>query len=115
MNKGGSILKHHFYCTCCGNEGIPISRIDSSMRETGHLKKLYCLHCEKEINHVECIEGGKYDAILFRMEYESGNFDATGNRVIPLKQWMEELSTDEDESNNILTTEEWMQLFEGLE
>ncbi len=57
MSKGGSILKHHFYCTCCGNEGIPASRMDSSMREIGHLKRLYCLYCDKEINHVECIEG----------------------------------------------------------
>jgi hypothetical protein len=113
MSKGGTILKHHFYCTGCGNEGIPISRIDSSMRETGHLKKLYCLHCRKEINHAECIEGGKYDSSTFRLEFEFGNFDVDGNRVLPLKQWMEELSTDEDETNDSLTTEEWLQLFDA--
>ena len=115
MSKGGTILKHHFYCTCCGNEGIPISRVDSSMRETGHLKKLYCIHCAEEKNHVECIDGGKYDSNTFRLEFESGNFGSDGNRVLPLNQWMEELSADEDEANYSLTNEEWLQLFEGLE
>lgn len=110
MSKGGVIVKHHFYCTSCGNKGIPASRVDSSMRETGHLKKLYCLHCGKEINHAECIECSKYDPAMFRLEFEAGNFDSEGNRVIPLKQWMEEPSTVENSTDD-LTTEEWMRLF----
>ena len=47
---------------------------------------------------------------MFRLEFEAGNFDSEGNRVIPLKQWMEEPSTVENSTDD-LTTEEWMRLF----
>lgn len=42
-----------FYCTCCGRQGIPISRRMSRQREGGHLKKLYCVYCKKDTNHLE--------------------------------------------------------------
>ena len=42
-----------FYCTVCGNKGIPLPRSYSSQRNKSHLKKLYCTHCRKETNHVE--------------------------------------------------------------
>ena len=45
-----------FKCTECGKEGIPISRRQSNQRESGHLKKIYCVHCKKETNHVEIRE-----------------------------------------------------------
>ncbi len=45
-----------FKCTVCGKEGIPISRKQSNQREFGHLKKIYCIHCKKETNHVEIRE-----------------------------------------------------------
>lgn len=82
------------------------------MREIGHLKRLYCLYCDKEINHVECIEGGKYDPDMFKLEYESGNFDSSGNRVMPLKQWIGESDNYETEYCDDLTTEEWMKMFD---
>ena len=33
---------------------MELPRKKSKKRETKHLKKLYCLHCKKEINFVEC-------------------------------------------------------------
>ena len=40
-------------CTNCGQEGIPIPRKVSKVREKGHLKKLYCIHCKDYYNHKE--------------------------------------------------------------
>lgn len=42
-----------FYCTCCGNKGMPIPRKMSRQREEGHLKKMYCIHCKRDTNHLE--------------------------------------------------------------
>ena len=40
-------------CTICGKEGIPIYRYKGGTRKKGHLKKLYCIYCKKETNHIE--------------------------------------------------------------
>ena len=88
MNAFRSIAyDHDFYCTRCGQKGIPVSRVKGRFRENGHLKKLYCLYCQDEINHVEVSPEGDYDKQMFLDEYRSGNFDMEGNRVIPLKEW----------------------------
>ena len=42
-----------FVCIECGKEGMPIPRKANKQREKGHLKKLYCIHCQKETNHKE--------------------------------------------------------------
>lgn len=42
-----------FYCTRCGTKGMPLARKMGKQRENGHLKKIYCLHCKMETNHVE--------------------------------------------------------------
>ena len=74
------------------------------------MKKLYCLSCGKETNHAERISASKYDSILFLEEYEAGNFDSEGNRILSLSEWKqgqqepEELHQDEDLS-------EWYELF----
>ncbi len=54
-----------FKCTVCGKEGIPISRKQSNQRESGHLKKIYCVHCKKETNHVEIREFDYTDQLLY--------------------------------------------------
>lgn len=51
--RGRHFTISNFRCVDCGNIGIPISRKQSSQREAGHLKKLYCIHCRKETNHEE--------------------------------------------------------------
>lgn len=42
-----------FYCTCCGTKGMPLARKMSRQRAAEHLKKLYCIKCKQEVNHVE--------------------------------------------------------------
>ena len=42
-----------FYCTGCGQKGCPIFRKKGQERPSGHLKKLYCIACQKEVNHAE--------------------------------------------------------------
>ena len=78
----GTIISNDFYCTQCGNKGIPIARRRGAEREAGHLKKLYCLKCKKERNHVECKPFSHYDYEDFLIEFNNGNFDEEGNRKI---------------------------------
>lgn len=63
-----------FFCTECGHEGIPIQRKQGAQREPGHLKKLYCIYCKKEVNHVEVREIGGYTEEDFRTEFNLGRF-----------------------------------------
>lgn len=74
-------MNSKFLCTKCGNEGIPIIRRNGRAREAGHLKKLWCLKCKQETNHVECKMGTHYDVNDFWLEFEYGNFDENGNRL----------------------------------
>jgi hypothetical protein len=46
--------EHKFYCMNCGRAGIPIMRPDSKKHEPYHRKKLYCINCKLEVNHIEC-------------------------------------------------------------
>ncbi len=45
---------HDFYCMKCGRKGIPLPRKRGLQHEKFHRKKLYCLSCKEEVNHVEC-------------------------------------------------------------
>lgn len=69
-----------FYCTECGQKGIPIARKKGKQREAGHLKKIFCLTCQKETNHVEIKPFGSYTKQDFLEEYELGRF-VNGKRV----------------------------------
>ena len=60
--RGRHFTISNFKCTKCGNLGIPISRKQSRQRSKEHLKKLYCIHCKEETNHVE-IRGFDYDEV----------------------------------------------------
>lgn len=51
--RGRHFSISQFKCTQCSREGIPISRKQSNQRESGHLKKIYCLYCREETNHEE--------------------------------------------------------------
>ena len=74
MPKNQEVLKSDFYCTCCGKRGIPIARKKGQRREAGHLKKLFCLYCQKEANHVEIRPFGSYGYEEFKEEFELGRF-----------------------------------------
>ena len=78
-----------FYCTICGNKGIPVFRTTKQEKEPGHLKKLFCLYCQKEVNMAEIKSiGGKYNLEDFWIEYEYGNFTENGLRKEPWKQFV---------------------------
>ncbi len=72
-----------FYCTQCGSRGLPVVRTSRKVREPGHLKKLYCLHCKMQTNHAEVRPFGKYNYEDFQIEFIHGNFDSEGQRIDP--------------------------------
>ena len=80
-----------FFCTKCGHEGIPIVRRKGAEREAGHLKKIFCLTCQREVNHVECKEYSHYSYDDFLLEYENHNFDEAGNRKMPYKAFKQKI------------------------
>lgn len=67
-------ITHDFYCTCCGNKGIPIFRRSSKQREKLHKKKLYCIHCQKEVNHIECRNIQEVEE--FKRNFAEGKYNA---------------------------------------
>lgn len=75
-----------FYCTVCGNKTYPIIRAGKE-REPGHLKKLYCLYCQKEQNMVEIKQKSTYTLEDFYIEFTNGNFK-DGQRITPYKQFI---------------------------
>ena len=80
--KYNIITDEEFYCTQCGNKGIPIPRRRTFKREAGHLKNLFCIYCNKETNHVECIPNSKYTKEDFIIEFENKNFTKDGQRKL---------------------------------
>lgn len=79
-------MESKFYCTCCGNLGIPVLR-QGRQREAGHLKKLFCLTCKREVNHVEVKFGTHYDYNDFLFEFNNHNFTEEGIRKMPYTQF----------------------------
>lgn len=71
-----------FFCTKCGKEGLPIQRKAGQQREPGHLKKLYCIYCQEEVNHAEVREIGGYTEEDFKKEFEMGRFTDQGQREV---------------------------------
>ena len=74
---------NQFYCTICGNRGFDIPRKENRQKPSGHLKKLYCIHCHRDTNHAEIRDMGKYTYRDFLCEFNNGNFDKDGNRISP--------------------------------
>lgn len=73
------------YCVCCQKKGIPIPR-NRRCKEPGHLKKLYCIYCGAEKNHVEIRPFySDYNYEDFQLEIKYHNFDEEGNRKEPYR------------------------------
>ena len=85
-------VSHSFFCTNCGQKGIPIARSVGKLREPGHLKKLYCIYCKAEHNFAEI--GPGYSEEDFRREFEAGNFKE-GKRVLTFRQVRAQVGLDE--------------------
>lgn len=64
-----------FYCVKCGSKGMPLPRKKAKQREQGHLKKLYCLKCKCEVNHMEIRPFGEYTYENFKEDFENGKFE----------------------------------------
>ena len=63
---------HDFYCMSCGNKGIPLSRNVGFQHSKFHRKKLYCVFCKREVNHVEC--RNQMEVNKFKEDFSKGLF-----------------------------------------
>lgn len=73
MGKRIKNKEHHdFYCLQCGNRGIPILRGRGYERERFHRKKLYCIYCKEEVNHMELRNDD--EIFLFKEAFAAGEF-----------------------------------------
>ena len=61
---------HDFYCLKCGNKGMPCRRKSGHQHKRFHRKKLYCIYCGQEVNHIEC--KNEIDVREFRLNFERG-------------------------------------------
>jgi hypothetical protein len=68
--KKRNYVVHDFYCIGCRNKGIPLARNTGFQHGKMHRKKLFCLHCKCEINHVECKTYA--DVEKFKEDFENG-------------------------------------------
>ena len=92
MAKNQRTTLSEFYCVECGNRGIPIARRVGQQREAGHLKKIFCLHCQKETNHAEIRPFGSYRYEDFLEEFRLGRF-VNGNKI-PVAELLKCSKTD---------------------
>lgn len=94
------------YCTQCGKKNIPVQRNAGREREPGHLKRMFCIFCGREVNMVEIRDFGTgYTFEDFKFEYENHNFDINGLRLYSLTDLHRlvedrEKEKNEDEENN---------------
>lgn len=93
--RNNKFIESEFYCTQCGTKGIPVLRTRGKEREAGHLKKLFCLTCGKEQNHVECKPWTKYTHEDFLFEFEHHNFSEDGLRKMTYGQLKEKVRNEE--------------------
>lgn len=61
---------HKFFCINCGKEGLPLQRRSSLQRERFHRKKMYCIYCKEELNHIECKT--EEDITIFKENFTNG-------------------------------------------
>lgn len=66
----GNFSEHSFYCIKCGNKGVPLMRKQGYKHKRFHRKKLYCIHCKEEVNHIECQTDD--EVYQFKMDFEKG-------------------------------------------
>lgn len=90
------------YCTQCGKKNIPIQRKVGREREAGHLKKMYCIYCSKEVNMVEVRDfGSGYTKEDFVWEFENNNFDENGNRKLDFGLFRQKMNSEELKNEKI--------------
>lgn len=70
MAKSNATDFHDFYCINCGNKSMTLPRLRSHQHAKLHLKKLWCIHCKQEFNHVEV--KNEQDYLIFKENFEAG-------------------------------------------
>lgn len=50
---GKSLTSSELYCLNCGNK-YELFRKSCKQKKSFHRKKLYCIHCKKTLNFIEC-------------------------------------------------------------
>lgn len=63
---------HDFYCVNCGHKGLPCQRKRGQQREQFHRKKLYCVFCKTEVNHIEV--RNQEEKEMFMEAYDNGEY-----------------------------------------
>lgn len=64
--------QHDFYCINCGKKGMPLARKLGKQKGKWHRKKLFCLNCKMDINHIECRNQAEVDQ--FKQWFAEGKF-----------------------------------------
>ena len=91
-----------FYCTQCGKRGLDLPRKKGQGREAGHLKKLWCPCCNKEVNFCEIKPFTKYTYEDFKVEFEYNNFNEEGLRIRSYGELKEMIRNGELEKSKTL-------------
>lgn len=76
--------EHKFYCMNCGRAGIPIMRPDARKHERHHRKKLYCITCKTEVNHIECSNINEENEFLTNFK-EGVYFDEAKESILTIR------------------------------
>lgn len=82
MPRGGNYANHSFYCISCGNVGIPIMRKQGQKRGSMHRKRLYCVHCRQDVNHIECKNQDEIEE--FRLNFQNGVYKEEAEKSLLL-------------------------------
>lgn len=75
--RGYHFEDHDFYCMKCGQKGIPIARNLGHKHASMHKKKLYCIHCKEEVNHIEC--SNPLEVKEFQKKFRRGEYKDEAN------------------------------------
>lgn len=75
---------NRFFCTKCGKEGLPIYRNQGHFHPKFHKKKLYCIYCKNDINHIEC--KNEEDIYEFKMNFNKGVYANEAEESLALER-----------------------------
>lgn len=74
MSRHQQTTISEFYCTKCGKKGMPLARKRAKLRQGEHLKKLFCIYCQEEINHLEIRESDMFHKEELLERLKNGEF-----------------------------------------
>jgi hypothetical protein len=94
----GRRVEHSFYCMKCGRKGIPLARKEGHQHKSFHRKKLYCVFCKEEVNHIEC---KNYEEIeRFKEDFKCGVYENEAKESISYVRAEREWKNDLGKNSN---------------